>query len=205
MKSVIALRSSAALLAGVLLVGAAKAETDLVTFYNTGFEYPWGDYTQTLHPTHVNLHMPSNNAGGAGNLADLDLSAFAAEPVSLTARVGALNTAQAISIVLRDTDGTEQKWDLSAASFNSTSFTTVSASALNAPDGSLNAGSTPGLNLSAINGFQIWGDFNSSYVFDFDIQRISAGTVIPEPSSFALLGGGVMLAVVAMRRRRGLR
>lgn len=205
MNPVTALRTSAAIIVGVFLAGAAKAETVIMSFQNTGFEYPWGDYTQTIHPTYVNLFMPTNNAGGASNLPDLDLSGFAEQPLTLTARLGSQNTASTISIVLRDTDGTEQKWDFAASSFNSETFTTVTATALNNPGGSLNPGSEPGLNLGAINGFQIWGDFNTDFVFDFDIQKFSAGTLVPEPSTASLIIGGTAAGLALLSRRRDQR
>lgn len=159
------------------LLFAASAQTVLSDFNNTGFDYLFSGFTQTLSPTSVRLTDPNDGWGGGGkSFPTLNLSGMANHRLSVDVIRQSGHQANGFKIELFDTAGNVGKWDFSAANLVTGQNTNLLANrTLSSPNSSVGT-----LNLSQIQKFQVIGDFDSPLPFDLSFDKIS---VIDQTSS----------------------
>jgi hypothetical protein len=207
-------RIAFALLALAAIAGshAAVADTVISTFdnYNLGGVYAaWADTnvtTITSNPTNYEIESIGFGGGYAGlDPFPTDGSGNTTIQFDVTVNAG---DAPNILALLEDSDGTQNLWRWFTVGPGNhvltAPLTPVPSSGFNGVSWDSfigNAGSTPGLNLGALQFLQLQLDAhgsNTPYNISYNDLRLT--NPVPEPATLALFAGGA-LAMVAVRRR----
>ncbi len=125
--------------------------------------------------------------------------------LQLTVRLFSGNEAEWIQILLYDADGTKENFSFASSLFNEDTF---SSGWVDFSDENITtAGTTAGLDLSAITGYTVQGnhwDVNGAKDANFFMQldELSVGSVgmVPEPATLSFLFLGTSALLVIRRR-----
>jgi hypothetical protein len=163
------------------------------------FDFDYGTWTgqYTPGPSYITVSGTADNYGGAGKSfapTDITLTPPANTYIVITARLLPSHGGGDIRLSLSSSGTDYSVWAAPASLFNTTTFTTVQIPISTPPV--FTSGS---LDLTAVFGYNIQGDFNSPGAFAVEIQSIS---IIPEPSTVALLATTVLLSGIVVARRR---
>jgi GH35 family endo-1,4-beta-xylanase len=169
-------------LAALPSVGLA-AEYVLSDFNNTGFNYTFDGFTQTIGPTSVRLRDTANGWGGAGINGALNLGSFSDGRLVVDFTPQASNAASAFTIELIEQGAGGQttksgKWDFAIGGLPAGVPTQlVSTTTLSQPVSGI--GDFANLNLAQLSQWQVLGQFGSTSPFDIRFDRIAVSTETP--------------------------
>lgn len=164
-------------------VVAAGAEYVLSDFNNTGFNYTFDGFTQTLGPTSVRLRDTANGWGGAGINGPLNLGAFSEGRLVVDFTPLASNAASLFTIELieQGTGGQTTKsgkWGFAVGGLPAGVPTQlISTTTLSQPVSGI--GDFANLDLSQLTQWQVLGQFGSTSPFDIRFDRIAVSTSTP--------------------------
>lgn len=191
-------------LIGMMTIGLARADIILSTFDSSGFQWSYGSWNpltsvETQTPTYLSIAGAATESGGAGisfaQPVSFDPTQYL---VSVTARIGSGNVASGFNVILQTSPTDSWGYYFPAASFNPSTFTTVSIAVTNPTF----VNGSPNFSGSGMTDWQIQGDFSSTDAlrFDFEDARLS---LVPEPSTLALLALGVVSFLARSVRNKG--
>lgn len=195
----------AALAASALTASAQITITDFSTFNTAGdfsasssWASPVNQFTLsggvlTIGPVSGGNPNDSDNFAFSALAAPFDGTPFIGDVLTVTARIDTDNAASGFVINFFDSGGNGVLTaTFSSGSFNNTGFTAATAALVLHP----NLGVTTDIVSFGIAGV------GSGNPFRFSFDSIVAGTVIPEPSTYAAIIGALALGIVAYRRRQ---
>ncbi|MDZ8117192.1 hypothetical protein [Pontiella agarivorans] len=137
-------------------------------------------------------------SGGAETLG-LNLNLSGTIALELTARLLPDHGANVIQVLLLDADGTRERFNFSSSDFNTSTF---SSAWVDFNDGiTSTAGTTPGLDLTAITAYGIQGNYydnggSADAMFGVQLDNLNA-SVIPEPRSIIMISlTGISILII---------
>ena len=152
----------------------------------------------------VPLSGGSPTVSGGAYSSGLSLNLTGQNTLELSACLLMLNQATVIQVLLFDADGTHVRYDFPSSNFNTLTF--ASAYASMASGTTTAAGTTPGLDLTAITTYQVQGNYydlagSGTALFRVQFDQLSAIGTVPEPAAASLFAIG-MLACSLRRCRK---
>lgn len=165
-----------------------SAELVLSNFNNSGFNYTFDNFTQTVGPTNVRLRDTTNGWGGGGITTPLNLSSFSNGRlvVDLIPQSGNGVSSFDIELIESLNGGQSQrsgKWTFNVSSLTpGMPVTLVSQSLLSAPNAGI--GDYANLNLANISTWQVLGEFGSPAPFDLRFDRVAVSTDVAAPPRY---------------------
>ena len=175
------------IVAGMPSVTSA-AEYVLSDFNNTGFNYTFDNFSQTIGPTSVRLRDASNGWGGAGVNGAFNLGSFSDGRlvVDFTPLAASAVSTFTIELIEQSSGGQTTKsgkWDFAVGGLPAGVPTQlVSTTPLSQPLSGI--GDFANLDLSQLNQWQVLGQYGSSSPFDISFDRIAVSTEAPEPPAY---------------------
>ncbi len=188
--------AAAAILAAVSALSAPQASAQVIlnSFQGTGFVFAYGSFSGniTTSPTHLSI-TNATEQGGAGTDSEFNLLAYyPSGQLSIEARLASGNLADHFNVILAANTNTSL-YQFSTAGLNTSTFTTLTVN-LNAPT------STSGtMDWANITQYQVQGDYSTTNNFGVEFRNLE---VVPEPTTWALVSGGLGLLMVLRRRMR---
>jgi hypothetical protein len=183
-------------IAAALAAATVSAHATLVieSFQGTGFGYEYLSWVgqTTVNPAFVQVAGSATEQGGAGSIiGPLNLQPYVSvnANIQVDARLVTGNQADNFNIILQSSASDLVGYQFSASLLDLLNFTTVSLP-LTSP--SFSSGT---IDWTAVNGFQIQGDFNGNEPFAMQFANLQ----VPEPSTALLIAIG--FALLAARRR----
>ncbi len=181
-----------AILFGVVSLGLTSAgraaEYVLSDFNNSGFEYTFDNFSQTVGPTSVRLQDTTDGWGGGGFGVPLDLSSFEEGRlvVDFTPLNGNAVSTFTVELIEQGSGGQTTKsgkWDFAVGGLPAGVPTQlVSTTTLSQPLSGI--GDFGSLNLSQLSQWQVLGQFGSSSPFDIRFDRIAVSTDTAAPPAY---------------------
>jgi hypothetical protein len=186
-----------------LLLSDFSSSHFVVDSYIVASEGPWSDATASYGATSFSIGDFGNGtpSGHYGNgfmqyLGDTPQDWTAFSSLELTGTTLASNATATLGFYMEDVAGESSLTTFALSDFVNGATVLISLNKV-------------GIDMGNI---QFWGfqvmDFNSSapeFGFEFDNALVTAASAVPEPSTYALMFGGVALFGAVLRRRRNVR
>lgn len=187
--------------ASVCSVKAVELQSFENASYTPTFFYGTGDWTGTASAEGFIIDGgTAASTSGFGQTLASSFDLTSESDIAVTLKIGANNEADFINVMLRTLGGSGTNgnvYTFSTADFNTSTFTTQTIAL-----GSFAFQLGTGADLSNVDRLQVQGSGSNvaTDLMRFEIQQVS---VVPEPSTYALIFGASIVGLTLWLRRRG--